>query len=430
MSLMEDSNFNMKNSESTKKVKIRKSKVKKSIRNISQQIEDIHRERNREIDKNKLNLDEASWQENNNQKYLEISASDYYNLGLLEGKYLLKKIRSQRLLIKAIATTTRKKGYEYARFLEMARSYEDSIPDSYLKQGSFGNIIDEIQGIADGISGISFEEVFLQNCFIDVVYGELLPFQAGIPNEYEFGCTSFGAMVKNNNLNHSESIEMPYIGQNFDFNLSFKPSLCYVLHKVGNSPKVFSLRLGGMLSLPTGKNGWGLKCCINIIKCTIPGEYTIPTGILSRMVLTNSHNIEEAYKTTYAQPNPNAYNIMMADKSKILSCETIPTDHIRRDISTYYASSNTFVSPEYQQYLLEPNYSKKRQEFAHHSLGLKYALGMKKSDFKELLSYKPIICRTPKNPFESRTLAFFTNDFFGLGDPAGQKWGLIPSLED
>lgn len=47
------------------------------------------------------NLDEnyAIWRESNSQKYLEIFASNHYDLGFLEGKFLSKKINTLKDLI-------------------------------------------------------------------------------------------------------------------------------------------------------------------------------------------------------------------------------------------------------------------------------------------------------------------------------------------
>ena len=198
--------------------KVRKRRFRQNWREIRAHVADIFLESSSNTS-NQTN--EAEWHESNGQKYLEIEASDYYNLGIMEGKNLGPKIRAMTLIIKTIAATTRSKGYSYSRFIEMAKGYEDAIPDQFLHhEKGVGSIIDEIQGMADSLSGISFEDIFVQNCFIDIVYGELIPFGANVPQEYEFGCTSFGAIKNpcndvngsNNDDNTKEGCRQVFIG--------------------------------------------------------------------------------------------------------------------------------------------------------------------------------------------------------------------------
>lgn len=412
--------------EKKKSLKVRKYKIRKNLRHIRSQFNHIMLE-SFHGPYNKAN--QAEWHESNGQKYLEINASDYYNLGLMEGKELGAKIRAMKLIIKAISAATRLKGYNYKRFLEMAKGYEDAIPDEFLRDADgIGTYIDEIQGISDALKGITFEDVFLQNCFIDIVYGELIPFGANIPEEYEFGCTTFGAL----NPNYSETGENQtsshhvYIGQNFDFNITFKPTLSFVLHKVANRPRIFCLRMGGMLALPTGLNEWGHRVCINVVKSNISGIYTIPSGFITRQSLCHSQDAETAYSFLYKNAPPNSFNIMLADFQKLISCETVPTEHIRYDIDSCFASSNTFIAPEFQKHLVLPEYSKERQAMAESLIQKAYERGIDYKDIIKILATKPIICRTPKNVSESRTLAFITNDYFGIGNPADDPWGFIP----
>ncbi|MHA1674154.1 MAG: C45 family autoproteolytic acyltransferase/hydrolase [Promethearchaeota archaeon] len=413
-----------------KKKKVRKRHFRQNWRQIRAHLDEIFLETSSNTS-NQSN--EAEWHESNGQKYLEIEASDYYNLGLMEGKNLGPKIRALKLIIKAIGATTRSKGYSYSRFIEMAKGYEDAIPDQFLHhEKGVGTVIDEIQGMADSLRGISFEDIFVQNCFIDIVYGELIPFGANIPQEYEFGCTSFGAVKNPNNYQNSntsnvkEGDRQVYIGQNFDFNLTFKPTLSFVLHKVAHHPRIFCLRMGGILSLPTGLNEWGHRVCINVVKSNVSGTYTIPTGILTRLSLAHARDAESAYNFACAFSAPNSFNIMLADNQKLISCETLPKEHIRYDVDSWFTSSNTFIAEEFQQYLTLPNYSKDRQNIAEKLIGEAYDDGFSRKDIIKILSTKPVICRTSKKITESRTLAFITNDYFGIGNPADDPRGFIP----
>ncbi len=51
---------------------------------------------------------------------------------------------------------------------------------------------------------------------------------------------------------------------------------------------------------------------------------------------------------------------------------------------------------------------------------------LEEKDIINILATKPVICRTPKKISESRTLAFITNDYFGIGNPADDPRGFIP----
>ncbi|MHA1519083.1 MAG: C45 family autoproteolytic acyltransferase/hydrolase [Promethearchaeota archaeon] len=405
--------------------KVRKRRLRQNWREIRAHIDEIFLESDINIS-NQTN--EAQWHESNGQKYLEIEASDYYNLGIMEGKNLGPKIRALKLIIKAIGATTRSKGYNYSRFIEMANGYEDAIPDQFLRhEKGVGNVIDEIQGMADSLNGISFEDIFVQNCFIDIVYGELIPFGANVPQEYEFGCTSFGAVrYSKDEDNPKEEHRQVFIGQNFDFNLTFKPTLSFVMHKVAHHPKIFCLRMGGILALPTGVNEWGQRACITVVKSNVSATYTIPTGVLTRLSLTYARDAESAYDFACAYPAPNAFNLMLADDENLISCETLPKEHIRYDVDSWFASSNTFIDEEFQQYLTLPNYSKERQKIAEKLISEAYDKGISRKDIIKILATKPVICRAPSKITESRTLAFITNEYFGIGNPADDPRGFIP----
>lgn len=401
--------------------KVRKRHIRRGWRQTRSQLNHIFAQSFYSIKEKHIS---AEWHESNGQKYLDIHASDYYSLGLMEGSELGAKIRALKLIIKTIAVKTRQAEYTYKHFLDMAREYEDSIPDEFLRDSDkIGTYIDEIQGMADSLKGISFEDIFLQNCFIDIVYGELIPFGARIPQDYDFGCTSMGIYYPSPD---KESPPLVLIGQNYDFNVTFKPTLSFVLHKVAHHPRIFSLRMGGMLSIPTGLNELGLYSCVNVVKSNVSANYTIPSGIISRIVFTFGKDVESAYNLVYQQPASNGYNLMLRDPSKIIACETLPLEHNRYDIKSWFATSNTFIDEKFQQHLVLPEYSKERQKLAEKLLEESYQNHPNFKTIPRLLSKKPIICRTPVNVAESRTLAFLTNDYFGIGNPADHPWGFIP----
>lgn len=301
----------------------------------------------------------------------------------------------------------------------MGKEYEDSIDNEYLHIGDYGNYIDEIRGMADAIKSITFEDIFIQNCFIDIVYGHLNPKFKKYPQEYEFGCTSIGAI-------NSLLTDPLVAGQNFDFNITFKPTLSFVEHKVGDNPWIFSLRMGGILSLPAGINDYGVAAFINIIKSNALAEYSTPSGLRTRTAFCKSTSAQKFYQLIEKGKSPAGYNMLITDPNQLISVQANPKEHIRTDISEFWVSSNTYVSPKLQKYLLEPDYSKHRQTYTENRVEEEYRNGFDEEVLMQLLADDPIISRNHHNPFESRTLAFITRNHFGIGNPTDDPHGELP----
>ncbi len=365
--------------------------------------------------------DEGEWITSRDQKFLRIQAPDYYTLGQLEGLWLKSKIKNLKRIIRAVANLFRYKGYSYNRFLEMAQEYEEVLSDEDLTVGKGGNYIDEVQGMADAIPNISFEDIWLQNSFIDLMYGQLFPKFKIFPQEFEFGCTSLGAI--------NPCLAQPVIaGQNFDFNITFKPSLSFVAHQVGDSPWVFGLRMGGILSLPAGINQYGVAAFINIVKCTEPATITAPSGFRTRYAFCHARTAEDYLRQTIKTPNPAGYNLMLSDPHELISIQAIPPHQITRKISRWVVTSNTYTEMEFQKFLLEREYSKHRQIYTETRLEQEYLEGMNEERLMHLLSDAPVISRNHNKAFESRTLAFITRQHFGIGNPTDDAHGEIPKL--
>ena len=142
---------------------------------------------------NNKNPSYAIWHKKNGQKYLEVKASNHYQLGFIQGNYLFKKIFELKEIIHLIALKYIPKNFSYKKFKKMAKLYEKFIPKNFQL---------EMKGVADAIRGISYGDILLQNCFFDIFYGHLIPNDKHNPifDSYEMGCTSFGALNQNNPL--------------------------------------------------------------------------------------------------------------------------------------------------------------------------------------------------------------------------------------
>ncbi|MHA1105365.1 MAG: C45 family autoproteolytic acyltransferase/hydrolase [Promethearchaeota archaeon] len=351
----------------------------------------------------------AIWRESNTQKYLEIYAFNHYDLGFLESKFLSKKIRMFKELIEILALKYISKRHTYQKFISMAQEYEKFIP-SYLQQ--------EMQGMADALENISYGDILLQNCFLDILYGQLIPmdnYDLAL-HSYDFGCTSFGVINRNSTL----------IGQNFDLVAMFKPTLTFTLIKMPNKPDIFSLRAGALLSLPVGRNSHGVALNVNVVKNRMKGAISIPCSIKARLSFETGNNAESVYSFIISTPSPTSGNLLIADESKIIALEILPFEYKREDVTNTIVRSNTFTSDSSQKYLIKPKYSKKRQIYAEKQLNETYNdnKGLTDEGLLNLLADDPIICRMKYR--RSKTIAFNTKLYFGLGNPNQNKPGIIP----
>ncbi|MFX1453623.1 MAG: C45 family autoproteolytic acyltransferase/hydrolase, partial [Promethearchaeota archaeon] len=293
---------------------------------------------------------------------------------------------------------------------KIAREYEAFIPQIY---------IDEMHGIADAIMELKYEDILLQNCFLDIFYGFLLPkySKSRELEQFEFGCTSLGV----------NTLHGPSIAQNFDFPSFLKKSASFVHLKTPNMKEGFSLRLGAQLSLPVGVNSNNLSIRVNVVKSNHKGLITIPNCVKARIGLERFSNAESFFEFLGSFGSSSSGNILISDKSKLIAMEVLPKGYIREDVSETVVRSNTFISQLIQKYLIDKNYSKKRQLYAETLLKEQYKLkksNLTNSDFLEILADDPIICRL--NFLKPMTLAFLTDIYFGLGNPKKNKPGLVP----
>ena len=190
----------------------------------------------------------AEWRTSNSQSYLYIDAEDSYSLGYLTGVKLWQEIWALKLLLYTLAPLYHS---SYSQLNEMAKNYIPFIPTEML---------DEMRGITHGASYasgfyISFEDILIQNVWYDVFYGRILPDSPG-----PMGCTAVGAVNADNTTT---------IGQNFDLNPPFYSTLSFVLHKLGDKPAIFGLRLGGGLNLPMAKNELNVSVLVTLVQSNV-----------------------------------------------------------------------------------------------------------------------------------------------------------------
>jgi predicted choloylglycine hydrolase len=339
-----------------------------------------------------------------------VYGSDYYTLGYLEGEALTKQIFTFKNRIGITNLKFLLKAYTYKKLVKIAREYEPFIPQIH---------IEEMHGIADAILELKFEDILLQNCFLDIFYGFLLPNYSKSKKlrKFDFGCTSLGA---NTPLG-------PFLAQNFDFPSFLKNSASFVFTKTPNANEIFSLRLGGQLSLPMGINSGGLSIRVNVVKSSHKGLITIPNCVKARISLERFSNAERLLEFLGNYGSSSSGNLLISDNSKLIAMEVLPKGYIRENVNNIVVRSNTFISDLIQKYLINKNYSKKRQKYAENLLKNKYELkkgNITDSDFLGILADDPIICRL--NFFKPMTLAFLTEKYFGLGNPKKNNPGIVP----
>jgi hypothetical protein len=352
----------------------------------------------------------SKWRNSNGQRYLEVCGSDYYTLGYLEGESLSKQILTFKNRIGITNFKFFLKTYTYKKLIKLAKHYEPFIPQVH---------IDEMYGIADAITELEYNDILLQNCFLDIFYGFLQPKYSKSEKlkKFEIGCTSIGAFTHNG----------PMIAQNFDFPLFLKPTAVFVHVKMPHVNEVFSLRLGAQLSVPMGINSCGLSLRVNVVKSNHKGLITIPNTIKARIGLERFCTAEKFFDFLRSYGSSSSGNLLISDNSRLIAMEVLPKGFIRENVKKIVVRSNTFISDLIQKYLISNTYSKKRQRYAESMLREKFDKKdgrMNDNDFLGILADDPIICRS--NIFKPMTLAFLTENYFGLGNPKKNNPGIVP----
>jgi hypothetical protein len=363
------------------------------------------------------------WMKSNTQEYLEVTAEDRYSLGYLEGRGLAKQIINFRSAILTSGLIYWQKSYSI--MVDEAKLYLPAIPQEYQT---------EMQGMADGASFqsgqyISFEDILLQNVYLDLSYGRWLP----ILNESasgEFGCTDVGAR------NPDGSIIM---GQNFDYSKildhdSMFPSMSFVHLKFAGKTEMFGLRFGGMLALPVMKTANNITVVVTVIETNILTNYSMPAVVVARYAFENTNKAEDLIRIVFDEYERNVgFTILAKNQTHLIGIQSHPLGYRINENATI-VNSNCYAYPDWNEEILgSGDYSKTRQKYTERLLKDKTEDG--ELTYEELLE----ILGTTEDGFEGEksapcydqglmgdaTLAVFTERHFALGN-VHDGLGVIP----
>ena len=362
----------------------------------------------------------AEWIDTNGQQYLHVVADDYYTLGVLKGSNLAMQELTLRAVIEGVALAY---GLDYATVRYFASGYDAYVPEDYRN---------EFQGIADGVNlamqslgmtpDFDYMDVLVQNAFVDIMYGQLLPMMAGehmvIPDQ-ELGCSAFGAM------NRFLWFNSPMVAQNFDFDPNFVGTLAFVLSEI-NDVSVFALHFGACM-LPTGENSHGVKVVVNALRTVVYCTPQDPTGVMARDAFEHSTSALEFENHI---TDSMSYNMIICDDNDLIGLQVSPIKIVREDVTTTVVRTNTFIDEELKMYLIDPTYSVERQAYLEQRMDEEYinrrwiAL-MLNQRVMDILADEPIICRSGDE--SSHTLAFYNSyGSFGIGNLANDPAGVVP----
>lgn len=363
------------------------------------------------------------WVQSNTQEYLEVIADDRYSLGFLEGRGLAKQILNFRLAILTSGLAYWQKSY--SSMVEEAKLYLPTIPEEYQT---------EMQGIADGASFqsgqvVTFEEILLQNVYLDLSYGRWLP----LMNESasgEFGCTDVGARNPDGTI---------IMGQNFDYSKildhdSVFPAMSFVHLKFTSKTEMFGLRFGGMLALPVMKTEDNITVCVTVIETNILTNYSMPAVIVARYAFENTNKAEDLIRIVFDEYERNVgFTILAKNQTHLLGIQSHPNGY-RITQNTTIVNSNCYAYPDWNEEILgSGDYSKTRQKYTERLLQEKTSDGS--LTYEELLE----ILGTTEDGFEGEksapcydqgisgdaTLAVFTETHFAIGN-VHDGLGIIP----
>ena len=349
----------------------------------------------------------AAFKISNGQTYLEIDASDPYDIGYLTGIHLSQEILALKSTLLLMSPQF---GSNYLDLKSRALEFLPFIDASHLE---------EMHGMAAGASHrygipISFHDILIQNTFMDIAYGQL------IPSHDLLGCTAIVANNTEDNL---------IFGQNFDFNKIFQQSVSFVLVKNSDAADIFTIRFGGMLALPIGKNANNVSALTTVVKVHQTPDLEMPLACRSRIAFESARNSSGFFEAFFADSGANSvsgFNMMIVDENTSITVDKVP-GLIHTSSPDYTIRTNTFINESWQHHLIDKDYSKERQaeaeeQFSERGDGSRIDY----VDLMDLLSSKPIICQTADSLSEVATLAFFSNEHFGIGNPSDDYWGEIP----
>lgn len=351
------------------------------------------------------------WQESNGQKYLYVEADNSYDLGYHTGVAMASDIVKMKLVLNAFALFM---GSNIWEMEQVSNQYIEYIPEWYIQ---------ELQGMADGASfssgtWISFTDTLVQAVFIEAMYGRIIPLHENPIEPHQVGCTDFGAVNNNGSIT---------IGQTWDFSILFSWTHQFVLHKLPGKPLVFTYRMGACPALPLGKNEYGLTLVMNLVMTDAIAPIMTPTFVYIREGLENNVTAEDLCKTLLPD-NKSSYshNFLMADNDTLIAVQCLPENVTKKVNPPTIVQSNTYSDLYWQQYLVHPEYSKQRQQYAEIQIASNYTDGdLTEQELLAMMGDNPIICRPFQGLTESFTIAFMTKTHFGIGT-VNDLIGVIP----
>jgi hypothetical protein len=358
-----------------------------------------------------IDQDFAHWVKVQGQEYLFLRADNEYELGKLEGKWLSVKITNLKRILQLFGFLNNKYGFGYSDMIEMAKKYEFYIPNEY-KQ--------EFQGIDDAILGITYDDILLQNCFVDILYGSYftMPDLNSESSNLELGCTVVGFLGNGTSQ----------VGQNFDFNNIFKHSMAFVFHKISGKQAQFSLKIGGILSLPCGINSANTSAFINVVRSNVKAAYGEPLSVRIRRAFDMGKNPDDFLSIITKNSSTLSMNLLFSNDSSMISVQAIP-NNLSISRPTYCVNTNTYTDPFFQQYLQDEEYSKSRQETAENLLeSYTEDMDFTQLEFISLMSNSEIY-KSESGLMGISTLVCLSTSFFCRGvSSQGELYPSIPQL--
>lgn len=369
----------------------------------------------------------SEWRDaGNNQKYLYIESDNYFDLGYHEGYNLGTEILSIEILVSLMIS-----GYDYSYYKVEAQKYQEFIPSDY---------IEEMQGMARGATAktgslVTFEDILIQNTFIDIIYAQIYP-TIDEP-ETEIACSVIGVKESNTTKTYGQNFDFPRVINNKGWGeKGYLPGLAWVHTKMTGKAEIFGLRMGGMLNMPCAVNSYGVKTFVNIVHTNASGEYQIPVGILSRQALETgktSMEIAEMIVEDFNSPKiPCSFNVMIVDDTSLIGMQCYPGNY--QIYTTPFVSTNRYINQTWNDACFSRgNYSLDRQQYLESYVEdiFNSTSHFTEQNLLDLLKYRgtdttPAITRIDENLAQSITLAFMTNTYFGLGN-VYDGLGEIPS---
>ena len=346
------------------------------------------------------------WRASNGQKYLYVEGENRYELGLAKGHGLKDQITYTDKFISMLISKFASSPYK-PMIDEMISGYLSCIPESDM---------DEIRGIQDGYNAecntfFSLEQIAIHSFMLDIASqlrnSELAP-------EFE-GCTNFVCVNPDGSVSH---------GQNYDQKLNTKPCCAFVYQKCPSEPELFILQSGGSLAWPVGINKKGVAITVSYVNTTLNAQVMTPRSVLIRNAMRCS-NARDAMKamTDVQGRSPFCYNLIISDKNTAVCSQNIPFEQRITCVKQTAVQSNQYDYIDWEKYLKNRDYSKKRQFYSEQLLDGLYRRysGVSNPLLLDILRDKPIICR------ETTTL-FFTRENFGIGNAADDPVGVNPII--